>query len=163
MLVGTLLLLIIVTICIAESSFAAGGTPTHLLVVVVLTYSLTLNAGGNLIDQIDSIGILYQFDQILHDLNDKNSTLAVQTARKYLNIVRLNTGITSNINISHSLDNDVTSILGIKFVNETHFVKEKPVACNALEHLFLDYIVPARGCFYLSLSITYSLTYLFTQ
>ncbi len=129
----------------------------------MLSYSLALDfiAAGNVIDQIESIGILYQFDQILNDLNDKNSTLAVQNARKYLNIVRLNTGITSNINISHSLDNDVISILGIKFVNETHFVKEKPVACNALEHLFLDYIVPARGCSnYLTQSFTYLRTYL---
>ena len=101
-----------------------------------------------MVDKADSIGILYQFDQILHDLRDTNSTLAAQTARKYLNILRLNTGETSNISISHSLGHDVISILGIKFLNETHFVKEKPVACNALEHLFLDYIVPARGCFY---------------
>ena len=131
--VRTFLLLFIVAIYIAGGSHAASGDTPSL-------------AGGIATNHLENIEILYKFDAILKDLHSINSTLAVQTARKYLNVLRLNTGVISNITFPRTTD-DISSNLGVKYINESHFMKEKPVTCGALEHLFLDYIVPMRGYF----------------
>jgi len=126
------LLQLIVALYVAGSRHAAGGgTPSF--------------AGGIATNHLENMEILYKFDEILKDLLSINSTLAVQTARKYLNILRLNPGVISNITLRTA--DDISYNLGVKYINESHFMKEKPVTCGALEHLFLDYIVPMRGYF----------------